>query len=91
MLLAVFNDGAMIALSKDKVTPSPVPNRWNLYSIFVQGGRAGGRAGKRLAGWRQSCGAAGRVDGSAAYQQPCVTAGRLGGFRVHGGSPARSA
>lgn len=37
VLLAVFNDGAMIALSKDKVTPSPVPNRWNLYSIFISG------------------------------------------------------
>jgi len=37
VLLAVFNDGAMIALSKDKVTPSHVPNRWNLFSIFVTG------------------------------------------------------
>ena len=37
VLLAVFNDGAMIALSKDKVVPSPVPNRWNLFSIFIQG------------------------------------------------------
>jgi len=37
VLLAVFNDGAMIALSKDKVVPSHVPNRWNLYSIFLTG------------------------------------------------------
>ena len=37
MLLAVFNDGAMIALSKDKVTPSRIPNRWNLNSIFITG------------------------------------------------------
>lgn len=37
VLLAVFNDGAMIALSKDRVVPSHVPNRWNLYSIFVTG------------------------------------------------------
>ncbi|GAB4823503.1 hypothetical protein N2152v2_010549 [Parachlorella kessleri] len=37
VLLAVFNDGAMIALSKDKVTPSRLPNRWALYSIFVTG------------------------------------------------------
>jgi len=37
VLLAVFNDGAMIALSKDRVTPSHVPNRWNLYSIFITG------------------------------------------------------
>lgn len=37
VLLAVFNDGAMIALSKDKVTPSRLPNRWNLTSIFLDG------------------------------------------------------
>lgn len=37
VLLAVFNDGAMIALSKDKVVPSHVPNRWNLNSIFITG------------------------------------------------------
>ena len=38
VLLAVFNDGAMIALSKDTVTPSRLPNRWNLNSIFLSGG-----------------------------------------------------
>lgn len=37
MLLAVFNDGAMIALSKDTVTPSQLPNRWDLTSIFLAG------------------------------------------------------
>ncbi|KAL4418761.1 hypothetical protein ABPG77_005772 [Micractinium sp. CCAP 211/92] len=37
VLLAVFNDGAMIALSKDTVTPSRLPNRWNLTSIFLDG------------------------------------------------------
>ncbi|EFN55631.1 hypothetical protein CHLNCDRAFT_133797 [Chlorella variabilis] len=37
VLLAVFNDGAMIALSKDTVTPSRLPNRWNLNSIFLSG------------------------------------------------------
>lgn len=37
VLLAVFNDGAMIALSKDRVVPSHVPNRWNLFSIFTTG------------------------------------------------------
>ncbi|RMZ54903.1 hypothetical protein APUTEX25_000420 [Auxenochlorella protothecoides] len=37
VLLAVFNDGAMIALSKDRVTPSRLPNRWNLPSIFTSG------------------------------------------------------
>lgn len=37
VILAVFNDGAMIALSKDKVTPSPTPNSWNLKNIFIGG------------------------------------------------------
>ena len=37
VLLAVFNDGAMIALSKDRVVPSHVPNKWNLFSIFISG------------------------------------------------------
>eukprot|EP00884_Botryococcus_braunii_P002708 jgi/Botrbrau1/12438/Bobra.0094s0007.1 len=37
VLLAVFNDGAMIALSKDRVTPSPVPNAWHLPSVFGAG------------------------------------------------------
>jgi H+-transporting ATPase len=43
VLLAVFNDGAMIALSKDTVTPSRLPNRWNLTSIFLSGGWAAQR------------------------------------------------
>ena len=37
MLLAVFNDGAMIALSKDRVVASPTPNSWNLKAIFISG------------------------------------------------------
>mmetsp|Transcript_24189 Transcript_24189/g.43300 ORF Transcript_24189/g.43300 Transcript_24189/m.43300 type:complete len:1063 (-) Transcript_24189:267-3455(-) len=37
VILAVFNDGAMIALSKDRVIPSPTPNRWNLRNIFIMG------------------------------------------------------
>ncbi len=37
VLLAVFNDGAMIALSKDTVTASRVPNKWDLYSVFISG------------------------------------------------------
>eukprot|EP00879_Flechtneria_rotunda_P000106 GHRR01000160.1.p1 GENE.GHRR01000160.1~~GHRR01000160.1.p1 ORF type:complete len:747 (+),score=230.67 GHRR01000160.1:4862-7102(+) len=37
VLLAVFNDGAMIALSKDKVTPSPTPNAWRLRDVFIVG------------------------------------------------------
>jgi H+-transporting ATPase len=37
VLLAVFNDGAMIALAKDRVVASQMPNSWDLPSIFVQG------------------------------------------------------
>ena len=37
VMLAVFNDGAMIALSKDRVVSSPVPNTWNLRNIFTVG------------------------------------------------------
>lgn len=37
VLLAVFNDGAMIALSKDRVTPSQLPNAWKLQNIFISG------------------------------------------------------
>ncbi len=37
VMLAVFNDGAMIALSKDRVISSPVPNHWNLRNIFIVG------------------------------------------------------
>lgn len=37
VMLAVFNDGAMIALSKDRVISSPVPNSWNLRNIFIVG------------------------------------------------------
>jgi H+-transporting ATPase len=37
VLLAVFNDGAMIALSKDKVVASRLPNHWALKSIFITG------------------------------------------------------
>lgn len=37
VLLAVFNDGAMIALSKDRVVPSPTPNTWRLRNIFIVG------------------------------------------------------
>lgn len=37
VILAVFNDGAMIALSKDRVVPSRSPNSWNLRDIFLMG------------------------------------------------------
>ena len=33
----MFNDGAMIALSKDRVVASPTPNSWNLRAIFISG------------------------------------------------------
>ncbi len=37
VIMAVFNDGAMIALAKDKVEPSRKPNSWNLNNIFIMG------------------------------------------------------
>jgi H+-transporting ATPase len=37
VILAVFNDGAMIALAKDRVVPSRLPNAWNLNNIFIMG------------------------------------------------------
>ncbi|KNC73079.1 plasma membrane ATPase, partial [Sphaeroforma arctica JP610] len=37
VLLAIFNDGAMISLSKDRVTPSRNPDAWFLQSIFING------------------------------------------------------
>lgn len=37
VIMAVFNDGAMIALAKDKVEPSRKPNSWNLRNIFIMG------------------------------------------------------
>uniref|UniRef100_A0A7S0S4X3 P-type H(+)-exporting transporter n=1 Tax=Chlamydomonas leiostraca TaxID=1034604 RepID=A0A7S0S4X3_9CHLO len=37
VIMAVFNDGAMIALSKDRVVPDKTPNSWNLKNIFIMG------------------------------------------------------
>lgn len=37
VIMAVFNDGAMIALAKDRVVPSKLPNAWNLKNIFLMG------------------------------------------------------
>ncbi|KAG1652728.1 hypothetical protein FOA52_007442 [Chlamydomonas sp. UWO 241] len=37
VIMAVFNDGAMIALAKDRVVPSKLPNSWNLKNIFLMG------------------------------------------------------
>ena len=41
VLLAVFNDGAMIALSKDRVRASALPDTWNLRNIFISGAPLG--------------------------------------------------
>lgn len=37
VIMALFNDGAMIALSKDRVVASKMPNSWNITNIFVMG------------------------------------------------------
>lgn len=37
VIMAVFNDGAMIALSKDRVVASKTPNSWDLRNIFLMG------------------------------------------------------
>lgn len=37
VLLAIFNDGAMIALSKDRVTASQNPDAWFLSKVFTSG------------------------------------------------------
>merc|ERR1719231_2162173 len=37
VLLAIFNDGAMIALSKDNVKPSQNPDAWFLNKVFSAG------------------------------------------------------
>eukprot|EP00873_Tetraselmis_striata_P006578 jgi/Tetstr1/426842/TSEL_017057.t1 len=37
VLLAIFNDGAMIALSKDLVTASAMPDAWFLSKVFTLG------------------------------------------------------
>eukprot|EP00184_Porphyridium_aerugineum_P000100 CAMPEP_0184708258 /NCGR_PEP_ID=MMETSP0313-20130426/37684_1 /TAXON_ID=2792 /ORGANISM="Porphyridium aerugineum, Strain SAG 1380-2" /LENGTH=1010 /DNA_ID=CAMNT_0027169843 /DNA_START=931 /DNA_END=3963 /DNA_ORIENTATION=+ len=37
VMLAIFNDGAMIALSKDNVKYSPLPDQWKLSKIFIAG------------------------------------------------------
>ncbi|KAJ9706971.1 hypothetical protein PVL29_002104 [Vitis rotundifolia] len=37
LIIAIFNDVAIIAISKDGVKPSPVPESWKLSEIFVTG------------------------------------------------------
>jgi H+-transporting ATPase len=34
-ILAVLNDGCMISISRDRVTPSEEPDKWNPYRIFI--------------------------------------------------------
>jgi H+-transporting ATPase len=35
LIMAVFNDGTMMTIAKDRVQPSPEPNRWRLQRIFI--------------------------------------------------------
>ncbi|KAH9734180.1 ATPase 11 plasma membrane-type-related [Citrus sinensis] len=43
LIIAILNDGAIImTISKDRVRPSPHPERWNLIQIFVTGSILGG-------------------------------------------------
>ncbi|KAH9670576.1 ATPase 11 plasma membrane-type-related [Citrus sinensis] len=43
LIIAILNDGAIIiTISKDRVRPSPHPERWNLIKIFVTGSILGG-------------------------------------------------
>jgi len=35
VILAIFNDGCMMSISGDKVEPSPTPDIWTPYKIFV--------------------------------------------------------
>jgi len=34
LILAITNDGTMLAISKDRVRPSPGPEKWNLFEVF---------------------------------------------------------
>lgn len=38
MLITVLNDGALISIAYDNVTPSPRPEKWNLPALFFVGG-----------------------------------------------------
>jgi H+-transporting ATPase len=35
LIIAVFNDGTIMTISKDHVRPSPEPNKWRLKRIFI--------------------------------------------------------
>lgn len=35
LILAILNDGTIMTISKDRVEPSPEPNKWRLRQIFI--------------------------------------------------------
>ncbi|KAI8069618.1 hypothetical protein BC940DRAFT_236689 [Gongronella butleri] len=35
LILAILNDGTIMTISTDRVRPSPHPDKWNLYEIFI--------------------------------------------------------
>ncbi|XP_074263141.1 ATPase 7, plasma membrane-type-like isoform X1 [Silene latifolia] len=37
LIIAILNDGTIMTISKDRVKPSPTPDRWNLREIFATG------------------------------------------------------
>jgi H+-transporting ATPase len=37
LIIAILNDGTIMTISKDRVTPSPVPDSWKLKEIFATG------------------------------------------------------
>ncbi|XP_010692042.2 ATPase 7, plasma membrane-type isoform X2 [Beta vulgaris subsp. vulgaris] len=37
LVIAILNDGTIMTISKDRVKPSPMPDRWNLKEIFATG------------------------------------------------------
>ncbi|XP_058185364.1 plasma membrane ATPase 1-like isoform X1 [Rhododendron vialii] len=37
LIIAILNDGTIMAISKDRVKPSPQPDRWKLAEIFTTG------------------------------------------------------
>jgi len=44
MLITLLNDGALISVGYDKVTPSPIPEQWNLARLFIVATVMGGVA-----------------------------------------------
>lgn len=35
LIMAILNDGTIMTISKDRVEPSPQPNKWRLKQIFI--------------------------------------------------------